>query len=152
MSTSLTDDLTPDYRRAGFGGALAFGARPALLVVDVVRAYVEPSRPLYAQGVVDALEPNRRLVAAARGAGVTVIFTCVRYDAEGRDGGQFFRMVLALKGFVASSPLGAFASGLEPAAGETVVVKQRPKYAEVIDEDRALAEIASFGARAPGQV
>ena len=84
------------------------GARPALLVVDVVRAYVEPSRPLYAQGVVDALEPNRRLVAAARGAGVTMIFTGVRYDAEGRDGGQFFRMVPALKGFVAGSPLGAF--------------------------------------------
>ncbi|MBA4355624.1 MAG: isochorismatase, partial [Novosphingobium sp.] len=34
----MRDDLNADYAAAGFGGRLAFGRRPALLVVDVVMA------------------------------------------------------------------------------------------------------------------
>lgn len=117
-------NLQADYRQAGFGGTLAFGARPALVVVDVVQAYVVPHSPLYAQGFVDALAPNRQLVDAARRAGVPVVFTCVVYGADGRDGGRFFEKVPALASFVKGSALGAFAPGVEPEAGETVIVKQ----------------------------
>lgn len=68
MNTQHASDTTlnEDYQPAGFGATLAFGKRPALVVVDVVQAYVVPSSPLYAQGFVDALESNRRLVGAAR--------------------------------------------------------------------------------------
>jgi len=123
-SPSPTIDLDSDYQRAGFGARLPFGCRPALILVDVVQAYVQPDSGLYAQGFVDALEPNRRLVAAARAAGVPVIFTRVVYDAQGRDGGLFFRKVPALRAFVPGSPLGAYAEGLAPRADETVVTKQ----------------------------
>jgi maleamate amidohydrolase len=85
---------------------------------------VVPGSPLYAPGFVTALEPNRRLVAAARAAGVPVIFTRVVYDAQGRDGGLFFRKVPALRSFVAGSPAGNFAEGLAPLADETVITKQ----------------------------
>ncbi|WAC71977.1 isochorismatase family protein [Roseateles sp. SL47] len=126
MTRPSTDalDLTADYQRAGFGARLPFGQQPALVVVDVVQAYVQPGSGLYAQGFVDAVEPNRRLVAAARAAGVPVIFTRVAYDALGRDGGLFFRKVPALRSFVPGSPLGAFVAGVEPEAHETVVTKQ----------------------------
>ncbi len=117
-------DLESDYQCAGFGATLPFGRRPAVIVVDVVQAYVLPSSGLYAQGFVDALEPNRRIVAAARQAGVPVIFTRVAYDAKGCDGGLFFRKVPALRAFVPGSSLGAFAQGLEALDGETVVTKQ----------------------------
>lgn len=117
-------DLDTDYQRAGFGARLPFGRKPAVVVVDVVQAYVQPGSGLYAQGFVDALPPNRRIVAAARRAGVPVIFTRVAYDAHGRDGGMFFRKVPALRAFVPGSPLGAYAEGLEPREGETVVTKQ----------------------------
>ena len=119
-------DLNADYAQAGFGAALPFGKSPALLVVDVVQAYVTPGSPLYAQGFVDALAPIRRLVAAARAAGAPVIFTRVVYDAKGRDGGLFFRKVPALRCFVegAAGGGGAFAEGLSPLPGETVVTKQ----------------------------
>ena len=118
------DPLTADYQRAGFGATLPFGSCPALLVVDAVQAYTLPHSPLFASGFVDALAPNRRLVAAARAAGVPVLFTRVVYDAEGRDGGLFFRKVPALRSFVAGSPLGAFCEGLEPLPNETVITKQ----------------------------
>lgn len=116
--------LVDDYQRAGFGGRLTFGKRPVLLLVDVVRAYVDPESPLYAKGFVDALEPNRRLLAAARRHGVPVIFTSVVYSADGRDGGRFFQKVPALKCFVKGSPLGEFAPGVAPQGDETVITKQ----------------------------
>jgi len=117
-------DLNADYARAGFGATVPFGHRPALIVVDVVLAYVQKGSPLYAQGFVDALEPNRQLVAAARTQGIPVIFTGVVYSPDGRDGGVFFRKVPALKCFIQGSPLGAFAQGLQPLDNETVVMKQ----------------------------
>jgi maleamate amidohydrolase len=120
----MAQALDDDYQRAGFGGRLAFGQHPALLVVDVVMAYLDPASPLYAQGFVDALAVNRRLVAAARAAGVPVVFTGVRYGAGGRDGGLFFRKVPALRCFLAGSPWGNFPPGLQPGADEVVVIKQ----------------------------
>jgi maleamate amidohydrolase len=119
------DDLNADYQAAGFGGRLAFGRQPALLVIDVVEAYLQKNSPLYA-GVEDARDSNIRLVDAARRAGVPVIFTNVTYNAGGADGGVFFRKVPALKAFLPGSPLGAFPAGLAPRADELVVSKQYP--------------------------
>ena len=121
----MTIELDEDYAGAGFGGKLAFGKRPALLIVDVVMAYLDPACPLYA-GVEDALASNVRLAVAARGAGLPVIFTNVSYEPGGIDGGQFFRKVPALKAFVRGSAAGAFPPGLQPAPGELVVTKQYP--------------------------
>ena len=126
MTTARTSgaDLHADYAQAGFGATLPFGARPALLVVDVVQAYLTPGSPLFAQGFVDALASIRRLVAVTRAAAAPVIFTRVVYDANGRDGGLFFRKVPALRWFVEGAPGGAFAEGLAPLPGETVITKQ----------------------------
>ncbi|CAN5299309.1 N-carbamoylsarcosine amidohydrolase [soil metagenome] len=122
MSGSGLDD---DYAHAGFGGQLAFGSRPVLLIVDVVVAYLDPTSPLYAAAE-PALAANVRLAEAARTAGVPVIFTNVVYEPQGRDGGLFFRKVPALKAFVAGSPLAAFHEDLRPRAGDMVVSKQYP--------------------------
>jgi maleamate amidohydrolase len=121
---STIHELDDDYRRAGFGATLSFGKRPALLLVDLVNGYVDPASPLYAPPFVAALEPNRRLLVSAREAGIPVLFTRVRFDPSGKDGGQFFRKVPALACFAGDTPFGAFAPGLEPIAGEVVVVKQ----------------------------
>ena len=123
MTDELGKDLDADYAAAGFGGRLAFGNRPALLVIDVVMAYLDKTSPLYA-GVENALASNIRLVEAARAAGVPVIFTRVLYSANGADGGVFYRKVPALKAYLEGSPLGAFPPGLQPRADEVVVTKQ----------------------------
>jgi maleamate amidohydrolase len=115
--------LQADYEKAGFNGKLAFGERPALLVIDVVTAYLDRASPIYA-GVEEALAANVRLVAAAREAGVPVIFTKVVYGAGGADGGVFYRKVPALKAFLDGSPLGAFPAAIDPGPDDIVVVKQ----------------------------
>lgn len=124
MTKKNSDDLGNDYAKAGFNGHLIFGKRPALLIVDVVVAYLKPESPFYGQRFEAALESNIRLVSAARCAGVPVIFTNVQYTANGIDGGVFFRKVPALKCYFAGSPLGEFSPRLLPAPGEVVVTKQ----------------------------
>lgn len=116
-------DLSADYAAAGFGGTLPFGVRPALLIVDVCNAYLDPSSPLYA-GAEAALECNVRLVEAARTVGVPVIFTRVSYTAGGIDGGLFYRKVPALSAYLPGNPLGDFPPGFGPRDQEVVVTKQ----------------------------
>ena len=115
-------DIDDDYAAAGFGARLAFGERPALLVVDVCNAYLDPASPLYA-GVEEALASNVRLVDAARAARVPVIFTRVLYSASGADGGLFYRKVPALKAYLPGNPLGDFPAGFGPRDGELLVTK-----------------------------
>jgi maleamate amidohydrolase len=118
-------NLDADYQAAGFGGRLPFGRKPALLVIDVVEAYLDKASPLYA-GVEDARDSNIRLVDAARAAGAPVFFTNVVYAAGGVDGGVFYRKVPALKCFLGVTSLGAFPPGLNPRDDELVISKQYP--------------------------
>lgn len=123
MAGRKTDDLDRDYEAAGFGGQLGFGQHPALLIVDVVAAYVDPASPLYV-GTDAELAVNERLLKAARAAGIPVIFTRVEYAPGGADGGYFYKKVKALRVFDRGGPLGAFPPRLLPLAHELVVTKQ----------------------------
>ena len=115
-------DAASNYA-ATFNGRLPPGDRPALLIVDVVMAYLEPSSPFYA-GVEAALASNIRLAEAARAAGVPVVFTRVVYQPGGADGGLFYRKIPALAAFDEGSPLGAFPPSLQPRPGESIITKQ----------------------------
>lgn len=118
----MSDDLEQSYSRA-FAGRLGFGDRPALILIDFVEAYFDADSPLYA-GVDEALASALRVRAAARSAGIPVIYTNVVYQPNGVDGGVFFRKVPALESFVRGNPLGGWPKGLKPAADELVISKQ----------------------------
>jgi len=134
------DDLQRNYAVA-FGGNLAPGKAPALVIVDVVVAYLDPQSPLYARAE-PALASNERLLAAARAAGLPVVFTNVEYGAGGIDGGHFFRKVPALKSFLKGSPLGAFPDTLQPRDDEIIVTKQ---YASAFFGTSLAATLRSLG-------
>lgn len=109
-----------------FEGRLQPGVRPALLIVDVVTAYLIQGSPLFMETAANALASNRRLADAARAAGVPVIFTNVQYQPGGADGGVFYRKAPVLEAFVEGSPLGAFSDDLTPQPGDRVFTKQYP--------------------------
>jgi maleamate amidohydrolase len=113
-----------DLRR-GLDRRLQPGVRPALIVVDFVKAYVLERSPLYA-AVESAQLACQKLLESARRAGIPILHTTVRYQAEGRDGGIFFRKVPALRVFLdgVDQELTQFATGLEPQPGELVLTKQ----------------------------
>jgi maleamate amidohydrolase len=108
---------------AGLAGHLSPGVVPALVCVDIVRAYFEPGAQLY-MGCDDCLRPASRLLAAAREAGILVLHTKVSYIDGGVDGGQWFKKVGALASFVGDSVLGEIMAEVAPRAGEPVLVKQ----------------------------
>ena len=116
-------DLKSRYR-GSFDGHLPFGTHPALLVVDLVMAYLDPESPLYLASGAAVLASNERLIAVCRAVGVPVIFTNVVYQADGRDGGLFYRKVPALKVFNAGSPTGRFPPSIQPRPDEIIVTKQ----------------------------
>jgi maleamate amidohydrolase len=81
---------------AGFGGVAGFGARPAVLAVDLSVGFTDPASPL-ACDLDDVLGATRELLDVARGAGVPVLFTSVVYDDAGREAARvFLRKVPAL--------------------------------------------------------
>ncbi|MFI6987661.1 isochorismatase family protein [Nonomuraea wenchangensis] len=106
-----------------FGRSLEFGERPALILVDLMRAYFEPGAELY-MGSRDCLGPAARVLAAARAAGTPVVHTRVAYGPGGVDGGLFFRKVAPLRHLVGDGPLGALMPEVAPAPDELVIVKQ----------------------------
>jgi len=121
----VTGDLKANYQQGGFHGSLDFGRRAALIIIDVVRAYLDPACSLYAGPMAQqALMSNIRLRAAAEKAGVPIVFTAVTYSADGRNGGLFFKKVPALKAFLPGSPFAAFPDYLQPNDQDIVVTKQ----------------------------
>lgn len=117
--------LNDDYESAGFGGTLRPGARPALLLIDFARAYFDAGSPLFA-GVEAARASAARLHAAARAAGIPVIFTRVEYSADGHEGGMFFQKIAALQCFVTGNPLADFTAELTPLPGDRILTKHYP--------------------------
>lgn len=117
-------DLQADYLQAGFGTRLGWGSRPALLVVDMCRAYVDDQAPLYAAAAADAYRNADRLAAVARRHRRPVVFTRVEYATGGVDGGHFFRKVPALRCFEVGNPLAEFTDLVRPTTGDVIVTKQ----------------------------
>lgn len=119
------DDLAEDYTSAGFGRALEWGASPAMIVIDMVRAYFQPGAELY-MGSRTCLESAARVVEAARVGGTPVLHTRVSYGPGGVDGGLFFRKVAALRHFTADAGggLGEIMPEVAPRPDELVLVKQ----------------------------
>jgi maleamate amidohydrolase len=108
---------------APFSGRVGWGARPAVVVVDLVRAYVEPDGPFWL-GSDDVLAPAEQLVATARAFGAPVVWTVVRYAPDLADGGFFVTKVPALAAFAEGAEGGWGEIALATADGEPVVTKQ----------------------------
>lgn len=119
------DGLAESYAQA-YSGKLQPGTAPALLLVDMVEAYLQPDSPLFCETAEAALERAAELLEAARRGGRPVVFTNVEYEPGGANGGLFYRKAPVLKVFERGSPLSAFPATLSPREGELVLTKQYP--------------------------
>jgi nicotinamidase-related amidase len=80
------------YVRKGFAARVGFGARPALLVIDMIRAFTDLRSPL--ASTLDAqVTAIRTLLAAARQQEIPVIFSTVAYDADLQEAGIWIRKI-----------------------------------------------------------
>jgi maleamate amidohydrolase len=131
-------DLEQSYA-GDFRGHLSFGTRPALLVVDAVQGYIDPAAPIYA-GVEHAIPVIAQLLDAARRARLPVIYTVVKYRADGADGGLFWKKLPALRAFVDGSPFATIPAAISPRPNELVLTK---RYASAFFGTTLATDLAS---------
>lgn len=80
------------FRSRGFGMRIGFGARPAVLSIDIINAFTDPGMPL-GSDLSAEITAARSVLDAARAAGVPIVHTTVAYQ----DGGLADAGVWALK-------------------------------------------------------
>jgi len=73
--------LREQYQLAGFAGRVGWGARPAVLVIDMAGAWTDPREQL-GSDLSEVLANVRLLLALARDRGVPVFFTTMAYDPD----------------------------------------------------------------------
>lgn len=129
---SLPHPSSASYARSGFSNRMGWGPHPALLIIDVCTAYWTESSPLSLLSnpeAVAAPDSMRRLVHAARAAGIPVVHSQVEYThPDMADAGLFWHKAKVLNVWHKDDTRGLAAAlpGLGPEKGDTVVVK---KYA-----------------------
>ena len=123
----MTETLESNYEKAGYHARQHHGARPALVLVDFAQAYFDADAPLFGgEGCVAARGHAIALADAARTAGVPVIFTEVKYQPGGADGGAFYAKVPALSCFDAGRDTQRLADGLRVGPDDLMITKQYP--------------------------
>jgi maleamate amidohydrolase len=108
---------------AGFHGRAGFGAKPALVVVDVNRGFTDPASPLVCDLEV-CVAAIARLLEAFRRAALPVVFTTVCYDDFGRKAAAvFIEKVPALLVLEPGSEWVEIDPRIAPVEGEPVLSK-----------------------------
>jgi maleamate amidohydrolase len=108
-----------------WGNRIGFGEKPAVLVIDFMKACATPGAPPHAPDVVAAAATTPALLDAARKGAPPVIHTNILCHAPGcADGGVWMGKSPVLAAMVAGNPLAAFCDGVKPQAGEPVFTKQ----------------------------
>ena len=112
------------YAARGCGGAAGFGRRPAVVVIDLVNAFTDPASPLGSD--LDAVVADtRRVLDAAREAGLPIVFTTVAYDgASAQAAAVFMAKIPSLRTLVAGTHAVEVDARLGRQPTDTVLVKQ----------------------------
>jgi len=68
------------YERSGFGGRVGFGKRPAIVVIDMARSWLDDASPQGSSGLLPVLENTVKLIDVARAAGHPVFFSTMAFE------------------------------------------------------------------------
>lgn len=93
MSTTNGPD---HYAEDVFGHRIGFGERPALLVVDMIKAFADPAFP-FGFDLADVLRSTCQLLASVRAKHIPIVFTTTAYDDPVTEAGVWLRKMPALR-------------------------------------------------------
>jgi len=83
------------YQKARISGRVGFGRKAAVVVVDLSYGFTQP-RFMLGSDLSEVVRQTRRLLDAARGKGLPIVFTTVAYRADMSDAGVWRDKFLAL--------------------------------------------------------
>jgi maleamate amidohydrolase len=125
MASETRMDETDIYKKQRFGGTVAKGARPALLVVDFVNGFLDPE--IFGGGNTrEAAEASVPVLAAFRKQHLPVVFTRIVYADDGADAGVWCEKAPRLRDLTEGNPASRIVDVLAPQPGELVVCKRQP--------------------------
>jgi len=117
------------YRVRGFQRRIGFGARPALLIIDLANAWTKPGHPFTCDNMAEIIPANQRLLAAARGKDIPVVYTTTAYqDPKGpRSDTGLWHLKIPVETLREGSPEARIDERIAPMPkrGEQVIVKKR---------------------------
>lgn len=114
-----------DYKSKGFAERSGYGTRPALLIVDFINGFTDPSSPLGGDYTAE-LAATSKLIDACRAAQLPIAYTVIEYDPDFRDAGVFIKKVPSLAVLVRGSPMCDVDDRIKPEHSDYIVSK---KYA-----------------------
>ncbi len=115
--------LLREYQSKGIGARVGFGEHPAVLVIDFIVGFTDPSSPLSAP-LDKELESTLQLLAMARSRKVPIVFSTVSYSDHSREAGLFSKKVPSLKTLKSGSRWVELDQRLKRASDEVLLTKK----------------------------
>jgi maleamate amidohydrolase len=115
-----------EYERAGWGGTIGYGESPALLIVDMYNAFVDPAYPFAAANAVETAEHIKGLLDAFRAQRLPVFFTTATQQPTAASRGRWKVRATTEAPEMQSSTAYEIWPELAPQPGEYVFVKTYP--------------------------
>lgn len=126
MDATHAEDARGDFYSSSSGARVGFGERPAIIVIDMTKAFTDPSYKVGCDQT-NEVAAIADLLAAARRRNVPVYFTQIAYLPDGSDGGIFVKKVPALMELQLSDPnCMEIDDRIAPVEGEVVFCKKYP--------------------------
>lgn len=128
---AIWDDIIPDsdkrmFAKAGMGGSLGFGEKPAVVVVDMTYGFADSRYPLGSSEMgVPTAQAIRRLLDSARAKGLPVFFTTPQERTNSAEKGHW-KMTPNRPSEAGLPGPNEILEELGPADGEAVITKLRP--------------------------
>lgn len=131
------------FRQRGFGQAIGFGKRAALVVVDIIQAFTDPDMPL-GSNLDDEIIVANQVIDACRAAKAPIFFTTTAYDDAGlKDGGIWVLKQTGSATLRSGTPAVELDSRLHYQDGDSLLIK---KYASCFFGTDLLSRLVAHGA------
>lgn len=125
VHTLASESLQKFYKERGFAGRVGFGVAPAVLVIDLAKAWTNPASPL-GSDLSGVVEQTRRVLRVARRKGLPIFFTTMAFEPGLVDCGDVVaRKKRHTEILVRGSEWVQVDPALEMQPGEVLIVKQR---------------------------
>jgi nicotinamidase-related amidase len=146
-----------DYASKGMRARTGYGRRPAVLVIDFQYGMTDPACPLGSSNQDAPIAVAVRVLAAARSAGVPVMYTRVAFRTDLADGGLFIEKVPSLRVLTMGSRWVEIDERVAPQEGDYVLTKRHSsafigtEFQQVL-QNRGIDTLISVGCSTSGCV